>query len=263
MTRDALVERLRDAGCVFAEDEADLLLDSADGHALEDLAARRVAGEPLEHLLGWVAFDGLRLVVEPGVFVPRRRTELMVHEAVHLAGDLSAPVLVDLCCGCGAVGVAVAKRLGRGTLVAGDVDPAAVHCAARNVALVDGQAVQGDLFDALPAELRGGIDVLTANVPYVPSDAVALMPPEAREHEPRTALDGGHDGLGVLARVAVAAPEWLAPGGSLLVETSEQQVPDALRLLIGAGLAARVAADDELGATVLVGTAPGGTDLSV
>lgn len=262
MDRDALVHRLRTAGSVFAEDEAQLLLDHADGKSLEELTARRVAGEPLEHLLGWVAFDGLQLVVEPGVFVPRRRTELMVSEAVHLARDFPEPVLVDLCCGCGAVGVAVAHRLGHGTLVAADIDPAAVRCAARNVARVGGRAVQGDLFAALPTELRGRVDVLTANVPYVPTDAVGQMPPEARDHEPRAALDGGHDGLQVLARVAVAAGEWLAPGGSLLVETAEEQVPAALRLLIGAGLSARVAADDEVGATVMVGTARGGRELS-
>jgi release factor glutamine methyltransferase len=88
------------------------------------------------------------------------------------------------------------------------------------------------------------------------------MPPEARDHEPRAALDGGNDGLHVLARVAASAAHWLAPGGSLLVETSEEQVPDALRLLLGGGLDPRVAADDELGATVLVGTARGGRELS-
>ena len=259
--REALVGRLRGAGCVFAEDEAELLLGRASGDDLDALVARRVAGEPLEHLLGWVEFDGLRLAVEPGVFVPRRRTELMVGEAVRLVAEHPDPVVVDLCCGCGAVGVAVAHRLGRGTLVAADVDPAAVHCAARNVALVHGRALLGDLFAALPPELRGRVDVLTANVPYVPTDAVALMPPEARDHEPRAALDGGHDGLRVLARVAVAAAAWLTPGGSLLVETSEAQVPDAPAVAIGGGLTPRVAADDEVGATVMVGTAGSRTEM--
>lgn len=248
---------------MFAEDEAALLHEAATGASLEELITRRVAGEPLEHLLGWVEFDGLRLAVDAGVFVPRRRTELMVAEAVGLAGDIGTPTLVDLCCGCGAVGVAVAHRLGRGTLVAADVDPVAVRFAARNVATVGGQAFQGDLFDALPSRLRGRVDVLTANVPYVPSDAIALMPPEARDHEPRVALDGGRTGLSVLTRVAATAGDWLAPDGSLLVEVGEEQIPAALRLLADAGFSTRVAVDDELGATVMVGTAPGGRQLAV
>lgn len=250
-----LVARLRAAGCVFAEDEARLLLEAASGSELEGLVERRVAGEPLEYLLGWVEFDGFRYAVEPGVFVPRQRTELLVRDAADLAVDTDDPVVVDLCCGCGALGVAVLRRLGRGTLLAADVEPVAVRCAARNVGMVNGAVLLGDLFDPLPADLRGQVDLLLANVPYVPSDAIALMPPEAREHEARSALDGGTDGLAVFARVAAEARHWLAPGGSLLLETSEGQVPKAVELLRAGGLTPRVVSDDELGATVMVGTA--------
>ncbi len=143
-----------------------------------DLAAlvdRRVAGLPLEQVLGWAEFCGLRVVVEPGVFVPRHRTEFLVRQAVALARPGAA--VVDLCCGSGAVGLAVAVALGRATLHAVDVDPAAVRCARRNLDAVGGEVHEGDLDDPLPAGLRGRVDVLVANAPYVPTDAVGLLPP--------------------------------------------------------------------------------------
>jgi release factor glutamine methyltransferase len=247
----AVVLRLRAAGCVFAEDEARLLVEAAPTSPdLEALVSRRVAGEPLEQLLGWAEFCGLRIAVSPGVFVPRRRTEFLVETALPLTRP--GAVVVDLCCGSGAVGAALTAAVPGLDLTAADVEPAAVACARRN--LPGARVHQGDLFAALPPELRGRVDVLVANVPYVPTAAIALMPPEARDHEPRTALDGGPDGLDVARRVVSAAPEWLAPGGSVLCETGEGQTSPALGVVRAAGLAARVEADDERGATVVVGT---------
>jgi release factor glutamine methyltransferase len=247
-----VVARLRAAGCVFAEDEARLLTAEAPSQArLDVLVRRRVAGEPLEHLLGWAEFCGLRVAVAPGVFVPRRRSELLVRETAALAP--SRAVVVDLCCGSGAVAAVLTAVLDRPEVHASDVDPAAAACARRN--LPTGSVHTGDLFAALPPGLRRRVDVLVANVPYVPSDAVALMPPEARDHEPLTALDGGGDGLDVARRVAVEARAWLAPGGSLLFEVGEGQVPAAKEVVAAAGLLARVVTDDEIGATVVVGTA--------
>ncbi|WP_232506560.1 putative protein N(5)-glutamine methyltransferase [Microlunatus flavus] len=265
-TEEALVRRLRAAGCVFAEEEAALILEQAGTAAdpaaeAERLAGARVGGLPLEVVLGWAELAGVRVVVEPGVFVPRRRTELMVATAVELgAARPEGPlVLLDLCCGSGAVAVAVTHGLGRRgrtvEVTAADLDDAAVRCAARN--LPGARVLRSDLFADLPVDLQGRVDLLTANVPYVPTGAVALMPREAREHEPRMALDGGDDGLVVLRRVAAQAPAWLAPGGSLLVETSEEQEPTAVAVLADAGLDAGSRADDELGATVVVGTQPG------
>jgi release factor glutamine methyltransferase len=260
---DAVVRRLRAAGCVFAEDEAALLVAAAtdvaatDPAALERLVARRVAGEPLEQVLGWAEFCGLRVVVEPGVFVPRRRTELLARRAAALARP--GALVVDLCCGSGALGAAVTAAVPGIVLHAADVDPAAVRCARRNLPGAAG-VHEGDLYAALPADLRGRVDVLVANVPYVPSEAVALMPPEARDHEPRSALDGGADGLAIARRVADGAPDWLAPGGSLLIETSEEQAPSAAGAFAAAGLSPRVVDDDELGATVVIGTRSGRQD---
>ena len=246
----AVVDRLRLAGCVFAEDEAALLVAAAaDDGDLAALVARRVAGEPLEQLLGWAAFDGLRIALAPGVFVPRVRSEFLAERAAAVARPAS--VVLDLCCGSGALGAAVAARVPGIELHAADLDAAAVACARVNL---PGAAVyEGNLFDALPAALRGRVDVLVSNVPYVPTSAIALMPPEARDHEPRLALDGGPDGLAVARRVLAGAPAWLAPGGTVLVETSEAQVPAALAAVSAVGLVPVVDTDDERGATVVSG----------
>lgn len=252
-----IVGRLRRAGCVFAEDEAELLMSTAAGPAaLAAMVERRETGEPLELVLGWAEFDGVRYVVEPGVFVPRRRTEFLVGRAARLARRIARPIVVDLCCGSGAVGAALAARLAGATLYAADIDPAAVRCARGNVARVGGTVYEGDLFEALPRELRGRIDVLLANVPYVPTDDIALLPAEARDHEPRVALDGGADGLAVMRRVSAAAGQWLAPGGRLFVEASERQAPHAAETFTLDGLSADVATCEDMGATVVTGTRP-------
>jgi release factor glutamine methyltransferase len=163
---------------------------------------------------------------------------------------------VDLCCGSGAVGAALAAALGPVELHAADIDPAAVRCARGNIAAVGGQVHQGDLFAALPLALRGRVDILAANVPYVPSDEIGLLPQEARDHEPLVALDGGTDGLDVLRRVAAEAPRWLAPGGCVLVETSRHQAPTAVAALERHGLATRLAVSEELYAHVVIGVRP-------
>jgi release factor glutamine methyltransferase len=249
----AAAARLRAAGCVFAEEEARLLLDAAATPAqLVAMTDRRAAGLPLEHVVGWAQFCGLRIAVDPRVFVPRRRTEFLVGQAV--AGGRAGAVVVDLCCGAGALGMAVAAALGQVELHAADIDPAAVACARRNVVPAGGRVYAGDLFEPLPAALRGRVDILLANVPYVPAGEIALLPAEARDHEPRVALDGGADGLGVLRRVAAGAAAWLAPGGRLLTETSARQAEQAAAIVSSGGLAARVATDGELGATVITGT---------
>lgn len=266
--------RLRAAGCVFAEEEARLLLAAASEPAeLANAVERRIAGYPLEHILGWARFCGLQIVVERGVFVPRRRTELLVNEAVALLGDDAltgrrghlddggaVPVIaVDLCCGSGAVGVALAGRVGAGIeLHAADIDPAAVKCARRNVGPVGGQVHQGDLYEALPPGLRGRVRTLVVNAPYVPTDAIDTMPHEARDHEPRISLDGGADGLDVHRRVAAEALEWLAPGGYLLIETSERQAARTSGVMAAAGFEVSVVHSEDLDGTVVIGQS--GTD---
>ncbi|KIL38812.1 hypothetical protein SD70_24220 [Gordoniibacillus kamchatkensis] len=250
-----VVTRLRAAGCVFAEEEARLLIAAARTPAeLAAMADRRIAGLPLEHIIGWAEFCGLRITVDPGVFVPRRRTEFLVRQAAAFARP--GAVVVDLCCGSGALGVALAAALGRIELHSADIDPAAVRCARRNVADVLGRVYEGDLYEPLPATLRGRVDILVANTPYVPTEAIRLLPPEARLHEARVALDGGADGLDVQRRVAAEAPLWLAPGGHLLVEASGRQAPQTVEIFARSGLTPQVIGSDELDATVVIGTRP-------
>lgn len=252
-----LVARLRAAGCVFAEDEARLLAEAAAGEALESLVRRRVVGEPLEHLLGWAGFDGARVHVAPGVFVPRRRTEALVHAAV--ARLEPGAVVVDLCCGCGAVGAAIARRVPV-ELHAADLDPAATACAAVNLDGL-GTVHTGDLFAALPTSLRGRVAVLVANTPYVPAGAIPAMPPEARDHEPRAALDGGADGLDPARRIAAGAPDWLAPGGAVLIETGADQAGPLAAEFARWGLRPVPGHDDERDATWVAGVREGAAPL--
>jgi len=253
-----VIQRLRAAGCVYAEDEARLLCGEAHTPTeLEEMVQRRVNGEPLEVVVGWAEFHGLRVHLERGVFVPRRRTEFLVERAIELCG--ASAVVVDLCCGAGALGVAVAGAVNEAyprtpvELHASDVEHPAVECARRNVSPLGGSVYEGDLFEPLPRSLLGRVDVLLANVPYVPSEEIALLPPEARDHEPRVTLDGGADDLGVLRRVAADARAWLAPGGHLFVETSERQAAAAVRIVADGGLLASVMRSEDEDATVIVG----------
>lgn len=235
---------------MFAEDEAALLLGSGgDGADLEALILRRIAGEPLETVLGWVAFGGRRLTVRPGVFVPRRRTELLARTAAEHCGARS--VLLELCCGVGPVAATVTA----GEIHLGDLDANALECARINVP--HGRVHLSDLYADLPDHLRGRIDVVAANAPYVPTDRIALMPPEARDHERPLALDGGADGVDLHRRIAAEAPEWLAAGGVLIIETSPSQAPLTARAMHDAGLATEVLTDDEIGGCVVVGVRPG------
>ena len=261
-----VIARLRGAGCVFAEEEARLLASTARTPAdLDSMVSQREQGLPLEQVIGWAEFRGLAILVDPGVFVPRRRSEFLVETALSLAttslatstSTSTGPVIVDLCCGTGALGLAVATGAcaAGAELYAVDIDPAAVACARRNVEPAGGRVYRGDLFDVLPPGLRGRVDVLICNAPYVPSAEIAFLPPEARDHEHRVALDGGLDGLSVLRRAASDAPGWLAPGGVLLVETSDRQAPEMASAMAAAGLTARVYTDDEYGATVVAGSA--------
>jgi release factor glutamine methyltransferase len=161
--------------------------------------------------------------------------------------------VVDLCCGSGALGLAVRRKAPTIRLLAADSDPEAVACALDNLG---GDVFQGDLFAALPEAVRGRIDVLLANVPYVATEHIALLPAEARLHEPRTALDGGADGLDVFRAVVASAAAWLAPGGLLLSEITEAQTDSAVAAVRAAGLLADIVDDEDLEARAVLGRRP-------
>jgi release factor glutamine methyltransferase len=259
-----VIGRLRAAGCVFAEDEADLLLSAGLApNELTNAVQRRVDGFPLEHILGWAEFCSLRIRVGAGIFVPRRRTELLVREAAALLGaagvgsaersSSTAPVVVDLCCGSGAVGTALAALVPGTEMHASDVDPAAVRYARLNVLPVGGMVHEGDLYAALPAPLRSIVDILVVNAPYVPTASISSMPHEARVHEPRVSLDGGPDGLDIQRRVIAEASAWLRQGGHLLIETSRLQASHTAAAMVSAGLSPRISTSAELDATAVIG----------
>lgn len=250
---DGVVSRLRAAGSVFAEEEAAILVAASSGACeLDALVERRVVGSPLEHVVGWTEFRGLRIRVEDGVFVPRRRTELLVDLCIEAVGPAS--VVLDLCCGSGALAAAIIAETRPSEVVASDIDPAAVHCARGNLSA--DEVFEGDLFGALPPRLRGAIDVIAVNAPYVPTREIPFMPSEARDFEARVALDGGTDGLDVHRRVAAEARDWLVPGGLLVIETSKRQAERSRELFVEQGFEARIARDDDRDATAVTARAP-------
>lgn len=240
---------------MFAEDEADLLLDAGDGDParLRSVVQRRLGGEPLEYVLGWAAFDGHRIRVTSGVFVPRARTTVVVEQAARRLQRYDR--VVDLCCGAGAISVALLGRVGALDLVAADIDSDAVDVAAENIG-DRGIVVAGDLFAPLPDRFRGAVDVIAVNAPYVPTGSIATMPSEARDHEHRVALDGGADGLDLHRRIATGAGEWLRPGGSVVIEVSEAQAAASCALFADAGFDAAVESDHEVDGTCIVATRP-------
>lgn len=252
---DETVIALRGAGCVYAEDEAQHLLDAAaeTGVALASLLARRLAGEPLEWILGWSRFtdeagDGVRVLVRPGVFVPRGRSIELALAAEEVLPE--GGVLVELCCGSGVIAAFLHSRRPGVTVYAADVDPVAVACARENLPFAT--VLEGDLFAPLPVYLQGRVDVIVANTPYVPTAKIALLPPEARDHEPLHTLDGGPDGLALLRRIANEAGTWLRPGGTLLIEINESQYDAAESALKAADLVTAGRIDPD-GTSVVLG----------
>jgi release factor glutamine methyltransferase len=256
----ATTARLMAAGCVSAEAEARWLLEevltlppgrvgsrrrellpAAAEEALEGMVERRVAGEPLQYVVGWAPFGHLRVRVGPGVFVPRPETELVADRAgAHLRAAAErrpgeSAVAVDLCTGSGAIAMFVADAAPSASVLATEVDPGALEWAARNLDGTRVELLAGDLDEPLPRELRARVDLIVTNVPYVPTPAMGLMPRDVREHEPPVSLDGGPDGLDVLRRVVAAAGGWLAPDGWLVAEIGEDQGGAAIGLLGAAG----------------------------
>jgi release factor glutamine methyltransferase len=260
------------AGCVSAAAEADWLLGEApDEDALRAMVARRVAGEPLQYVVGWAPFGRLKLRVGPGVFVPRPETETLADRAAAFlrarpqpegsgepqGGAPVRPIAVDLCTGSGAIACFLAAEAPGTRVLATELDPGALTWARGNAERYGVELLAGDLDAPLPAELAGRVDVLCANVPYVPSGAIATLPTDVRDHEPRLSLDGGPDGLDVFRRLAGRAAHWLAPGGRLYAEIGEDQAEAAAALLGEAGLAEVAVHQDLVGRDRIVeGTRP-------
>ena len=235
-------ERLIEAGCIAAGEEADELIRAAAGdpYALDELISRRTTGEPIAWLTGAITFCGVRLFVEPGVYVPRRQTEPLARRAMTLLPP--AGVAVDLCTGAGAIAAVLAEAVPTAQVFATELDENAARCARRNGV----EVFEGSLDDPLPRAFEHCVDVLTAVVPYVPTESLRLLPRDVQAFEPRLALDGGPDGTDLLVEVVRRSPGWLRPGGWLLLELGGDQAEPIGDLLHGSGfLGIDVMADEE------------------
>jgi release factor glutamine methyltransferase len=231
------------AGCVAAREEAVELLRAAGGDAdlLDMFVGRRTHGEPIAWITGSATFCDLELVVSPGVYVPRWQTEPLARRAVSLLPE--SGIAVDLCTGCGAIAVVMARTVPTCRVIATDLDPASVaNALANNV-----EALEGFLDEPLPADLEARVDVMTAVVPYVPTDSLRLLPRDVQEFEPRIALDGGPDGTDMLVEVAIRAPRWLRRGGWLLVELGGDQAEKIGEILRSNGFSEPEVMTDEDG----------------
>ena len=194
-----------------------------------DAVSTRVRRVPLQHITGMAPFGPLRLEVGPGVFIPRPETEALLEWA--LAQDLpDDAVIVDVCTGSGALGVALATARPGARVTGIDIDPAALNYARRNAAVTTMSVVQGDVVDGgLLADLAGTVDLVVSNPPYVPSGAV--LEPEVLEHDPVHAVFGGPDGMAVIVPLVARAADWLKSGGLLAVEhddTTSETTIDAI-----------------------------------
>ncbi|MGH8885863.1 MAG: peptide chain release factor N(5)-glutamine methyltransferase [Egibacteraceae bacterium] len=201
------------------------------------LGSRRAAREPLQLIVGSVGFRHLDLLVRPGVFIPRPETELLAGESI--ARVPPGGVVVEPCTGTGAVACAVATEASPRAVVATDLSEAAVVLARQNTARCCASAVLvlcGDLLDPVPADLRGAVDVLVSNPPYLTPAELAAAESEVRDWDPFEALVAGPDGTEVAARLIAAAPQWLRPGGWLLLEVDPSRAELTASLARAAGL---------------------------
>ena len=251
------IARLESAGSLTARQDAEWLLASTLGTdrfavyldparevtgeqagRYEALTARRAAREPLQYLLGFEEFHGLRLTVTPAVLIPRPETEGLVSWAVDVLRDRPRARVADIGTGSGAIACALATAVPDAEVIAVECSPSALEVArdnARRLGL-SGRItwLAGDLLEPL-ASARGALDLVVANAPYIPSALIRSLQPEVSAFEPRLALDGGPDGMAVLRRLIVGAPALLTPGGWLLMEIGDDQAGPVASLLAAEG----------------------------
>jgi release factor glutamine methyltransferase len=230
------------AGFIAAEEEANELCVAAAGDAelLGALVERRLSGEPLAWITGNVTFCGLRIRVDPGVYVPRWLSEPLARRASERLPARGAAI--DLCTGSGAVAKTLMTRHAGARVVASDIDARAVACATANGV----EAYLGDLFAPLPRDLEERVDVVVGVVPYVPTSALPLLQRDTFTFESSLAYDGGDGGTGILRRVIIASPRFLRRGGALLLEIGGNQAVALEVDLAGAGFVdVRVLADED------------------
>jgi release factor glutamine methyltransferase len=204
-------------------------LDAREARMFGRAICQRCTGTPVQHLTGEQAFRGITLEVRPGVFVPRPETEILVGHALSTLGDREDPVVVDAGTGTGAIALAIKDERPDATVLATDLSPEAVELARANAARLglDVTVIEGDLLEPLPADLRGWVDAIVSNPPYVPPEEIDDLPAEVRA-DPPMALAGGTE---VHRRLAEQAPRWLRSSGALAVEIDARQGEEVSELL--------------------------------
>ena len=246
-------EELAGAGIESAEREARWLLEAATGERIAEnharagnlsgtlveraleLTRRRASGEPLQYVTGVAGFRRLELAVGPGVLIPRPETEIVAERAMHRLP--SGGTIVDVGTGSGAIALSVADERRDARVYATEISEAALGWARRNCAnlQLSIELAHGDLFDGLPRDLAGKVDVVVSNPPYVAVGDADTLPPEVVDHEPQEALFAGPEGLRVIADIAERARAWLRSGGWLVLEMGSDQSDAVLRLLTDGG----------------------------
>jgi release factor-specific protein-(glutamine-N5) methyltransferase len=211
-------------------------LSQEERATLREAVRRRAAGEPLQYVTGEMPFRHLVVRVEPGVLIPRPETEVLVDEGLRAISGLPAPLVLDVCAGSGCVGLSIAQEMPVAEVWACDLSSLACECTEANAERLRlderVHVAEGDLFSALPAQLRGSFDLVIANPPYVPSGELPALPAEVGAYEPALALDGGTDGLEVARRIWRGAREWMKPGATLALELDERKVRAAAEEIV-------------------------------
>lgn len=222
-----------DRAGLYTRDEG---LSTAEAKRFGRALCRRCVGEPIQHLTGEQGFRRLTLVVKPGVFIPRPETEILVEHALVAVADRPAPVVVDVGTGTGAIALAIKDERPEARVLAIDVSPDAVALARENAAAsnLDVEVLAGDLLDAVPEALRGTVDLVVSNPPYVEEHALSALPREVRA-DPLLALAGG---VGIYERLFAQASQVLRPGGAVAVEIGETQASGIRAAISGAGFVA-------------------------
>lgn len=226
------------------------------------LVARRAGGEPFPFLVGEMVFYGLPMKVRAGVFVPRPSSELTVGRAARRLRRRRNPIVLDLATGAGPIALAIADEFPDAEVWGTDISDESLSLGrsnARSLGITNVRFRCGDMYAPLPARLRGSLDVITGHIPYVPPDEVEDLPTEVKGYEPvDTLTDYSEDGLELIRRAVFDAPEWLKPGGWLLLEMSEDLPPKVRRMVRKAGLVDHgVAMDADRLSVVVEARAPG------
>ena len=244
-------------GCFILEiDRSELTLLAIDNQSFPenrlseflDAVRRREKREPLQHITGLAPFRHLELEVGPGVFIPRPETEQLVDLAIEKLQKVNSPLIVDLCSGSGAIAIALSTELESSTVYAVELSSEAFEYLTRNFQRygLDTKTLRNENLTNALDELRGKVDLIVSNPPYIP-DASVPIDLEVKLHDPSIALYGGEDGLEVIRQISTRALYLLGPGGQLVLEHANTQAPAIGELLLSEGWQEIVSSQDLTG----------------